>query len=183
MPSLPNSHSVAKQVAVSAMMAVFAIAISYIERLLPLNIGVPGIKLGLANIVVVLSLYLLGTKYALVINLLRIFILSFLFTGPYGLIYSLCGGLLSFGAMVLLKRTTVFSIIGVSVGGSILHNTGQILAAMVLMSTSSLLYYLPVLIITGTVTGTLIGLISGFLLKKLTPIMEYLHIENTKQLF
>lgn len=180
MPSHPKNCLAAKEVAVSAMMAVFAIAVSYLERLLPLDVGVPGIKLGLANIVVVLSLYLLGTKYALIINLLRILVLSLLFTGPYGLIYSLCGGLLSFGMMVLLKKASVFSIVGVSTGGSILHNTGQILAAMVLMSTTSLLYYLPVLIITGTVTGTFIGLISGFLLKKLTPVMRYFNIKNTE---
>lgn len=181
MPLRLNQVSLSKQVAITAMMTVLAMAISYVERMIPFHLAVPGIKLGLANVVILISLYLFGTKIAFFVDLLRIFMISFLFTGVYGLIYSLSGGMLSFGMMVLLKKCHRFGIIGVSVGGSVLHNTGQILAAMLLMTTTSLIYYLPVLIITGTVTGLLIGLFAGLLLKKLSPAMHYFTNEAAKK--
>uniref|UniRef100_UPI004055C21F Gx transporter family protein n=1 Tax=Agathobacter sp. TaxID=2021311 RepID=UPI004055C21F len=137
-----------------------ALICSYIERLIPFSIGIPGIKLGLANIVVVFALYTLGTKEALLISFARIIISAFMFGNAVGIAYSLVGGLLSFAVMAGLKKTKLLHCISVSVAGGVFHNIGQILVATFLVSNYYVLYYIPVLMVAGFVTGGCIGVLA-----------------------
>ncbi len=153
-------------------MTALALVFGYIEHLVPFPIGIYGIKLGLANLVVVVMLYRFKWYTALSINLLRIFISFLLFGSATSLIYSLCGGILSFFAMLLLARIKKpsFSALGVSICGGTTHNCGQLLAATILLDELRLAFYLPVLIIAGALTGTVIGLVALILLKN--PIFK-----------
>ena len=151
----------AKRVATDGIFIALALILSYLEALIPINIGVPGIKLGLANIIVVTGLYYMKLPDAWMISLIRIIISSLLFGNLMALIYSLTGGILSLCVMILLKKTDRFSIVGVSMAGGVFHNIGQILAAMIVTSVPVIAYYLPVLMITGLVTGFIMGYISG----------------------
>ena len=160
----------AKSIAVFALMIALAFTLSYLESLLPFSIGIPGVKLGLANLVVVVALYTLGEKQALPIAIIRILLAGFTFGNTYSLIYSLCGGLLSFAVMCIAKRTKL-SETGVSVAGGVSHNIGQLAAAAVLMGTAKIAYYLPVLLIAGLITGFLIGILSTKIIKAVQKII------------
>lgn len=150
-----------------ALLAALALIFSYIEVLIPFNPGIPGIKLGIANLVIIIALYYLGPKYALTVNLVRICIAGLLFNGLFGALYSLSGGLLSWVVMVLLKKTGVFSVTGVSMAGGVAHNLGQLLTAAFIVSNIKVFIYFPVLIFSGLICGTLIGILSYLILKKL----------------
>lgn len=156
-----------KQITEYGLLLALAMVLSYVETLVPLSFAVPGVKLGLANIVVLFALYRLGISQAFIISLLRVLLVSFMFGNAFSLIYSLSGAILSFGIMVLLKKSGGFSPAGVGVGGGVAHNIGQILCAMVLLETGGLIYYLPVLLISGTIAGVLIGLTAGMIIKRL----------------
>lgn len=162
----------ALRVAFCAILTALSMLLSYIDSLIPVLPQVPGIKIGLANIVILLALYMLKGRYALAINIVRILLTGLLFTGVTGMMYSLSGALLSFLVMYVLKRTGVFSIIGVSLAGGAAHNTGQLLIAILLVSNPRLLYYLPVLVITGILTGVLTGFISHILIRRLKSILS-----------
>ena len=138
-----------------------ALIFSYVESLIPFNFGVPGIKLGLANVVVVMALYKMKLPDTLLISLIRIALAGLLFGNIMSLIYSLAGGLLSLGVMIVIKKSRRFSCFGVSIAGGVFHNAGQILMAMLVTGIPVIAYYLPVLIICGIITGALIGLISS----------------------
>jgi heptaprenyl diphosphate synthase len=163
----------AKKVSISGIFATLALIFSYIERLIPLDIGVPGVKLGLSNIIVIIALYTLGTKYALGINVFRIFVGGLLFSGVFGIAYSLAGGLLSFVVMYGLKKTQLFSIVGVSMAGGVFHNIGQILMAALVIANVKIMLYMPVLILSGMITGILIGILSFNLIKPLKKILVW----------
>jgi heptaprenyl diphosphate synthase len=150
-----------------ALLAALALIFSYIEVLIPFNPGIPGIKLGIANLVIIVALYYLGPKYALTVNLVRILIAGLLFNGMFGALYSLSGGLLSWLVMVLLQKTRLFSVTGVSMAGGVAHNLGQLLTAAFIVSNIKVFIYFPVLIFSGMICGTLIGILSYFILKKL----------------
>lgn len=162
---------VAKKTAYGGVMTACALIFSYVEYLIPINIGFPGIKLGLANIVTVIALYGLGEKYAFAINIMRIFLAALLFTGIFGMMFGLCGGVLSLAAMALLKRTDVFGVTGVSVTGGVVHNMGQFLIAVMFIANFAALYYLPVLILSGAAAGLFIGLLSDIILKRLAAFL------------
>lgn len=149
------------------MLTALALIFSYIEFLIPISIGLPGIKLGIANVVIVVAIYKLGASYGLVINIARILLAALLFGNMFSAIYALCGGLLSLIVMVLLKKTNLFSIVGVSMAGGVFHNVGQILIATVLVSSVKALYYFPVLLFAGLVTGIINGVISTLILRAL----------------
>ena len=134
-----------------------ALICSYIETLIPFYFGVPGVKLGLANIVVVVMLYCVGAKEAFFVSLLRILLSGFLFGNPFSILYSLSGGLLSFAVMFFLKRTDRLHVMSVSVAGGISHNIGQLLLASAVVENYRLFYYAPVLLAAGFATGLLIG--------------------------
>ena len=156
-----------KKIAYMSVFTAFAIILSYVEVLIPINFGIPGMKLGLANLLIVLSLYYLGTKEALMINVVRIIIIGFLFGNLFSILFSLSGGVLSFLFMYLLKKMKIFGIISVSAIGGISHNIGQLIIAAFVVSTYSILYYVPVLIIAGLITGVLIGIIALLIQKKI----------------
>jgi len=157
--------SIAKKVALYGMFVALAFIFSYIEVLIPFSIGIPGVKLGLANIVVLTALYSMGTKESFIISCIRIVLVGFTFGGMFSLLYSLAGGLLSWFVMSLCKKVNLFSIVGVSIAGGIAHNIGQIVVASLILENVSLGYYLPVLLIAGTITGVLIGILGASLLK------------------
>jgi heptaprenyl diphosphate synthase len=150
-----------------ALLAALALIFSYIEVLIPFNPGIPGIKLGIANLVIIVALYYLGPKYALTVNLIRILIAGLLFNGMFGALYSLSGGLLSWLVMALLQKTRLFSVTGVSMAGGVAHNLGQLLTAAFIVSNIKVFIYFPVLIFSGMICGTLIGILSYLILKKL----------------
>ena len=157
-----------KKIALLGLCTAVAMVLAYAELLLPpLFTAVPGIKLGLPNVAIILVLYRLGAKEAALVSLVRMAAVSMLFGTPVTFLYSLAGGALSLGAMILLKRLSFLSTVGVSVAGGVLHNVGQILMAMLLLGTAKLGYYLIVLAVTGTVSGILIGIASGIAVKRI----------------
>ena len=158
----------AQRVAFGAVFAVLALLFSYLETLFPIPLPVPGIKLGLANLVVLLVLYRFGWKDALAVNVARILLSGLLFGTLFSALYSLCGGLLSFLVMALLKKSGRFSMIGTSIGGGAAHNLGQIAVAAAVVQSGGLFSFLPVLLISGAVTGILTG-IAAYLLDRHLP--------------
>ena len=159
-------HS-AKKIALLGLCTAVAMVFAWIEsQLPPLVAAVPGVKLGLPNIVIVFCLYRFGWKEAAAISFVRIVAVSLLFN-PATLPYSLAGGLLSLLGMALLKKTGLLSTTGVSVAGGVLHNAGQILMAMLIMSTVGLGYYFIILAVTGTVSGIFVGLCGGFAVRRI----------------
>ena len=149
-----------ERIAGLGLLTSLALIASYVELLIPIPIGVPGVKLGLANMVTVWALYALGPAEALAVNGMRILLSGFLFGGLSMILYSLAGAALSFLGMYTAKKSGLFSVTGVSIIGGVTHNIGQLLAAMCVLETGSLLYYGPVLLAAGLITGTLIGLIT-----------------------
>lgn len=156
-----------RKTALYGLLVALAFIFSYIEVLVPIPVGIPGVKLGLANGVVLVALYLMRPADAAVISCLRIVLAGLTFGSPVSMLYSLCGGLLSFGIMWLCRRTDRFSVVGVSVAGGIAHNMGQLALAAVLLATPAVVWYAPVLLLTGTLTGALIGLLCRTLLPRL----------------
>ena len=154
----------AKTVALMAMMIALAMIFSYVETMIPINFGIPGVKLGLANLVIVAAIYLFGGKQAFLISIVRIFLSGFMFGNLASIMYSLGGGLLSLAAMLLLKKTDKLSILAVSVMGGICHNIGQLIVAMLVVENLKLIFYVPVLLISGFLTGLLIGIVCRVIL-------------------
>lgn len=149
-----------KKTAYMGIFLALALICSYIETLIPFHIGIPGVKLGLTNIVIVWALYLLGAKEALMISVLRIILSGLMFGNAFSIAYSMAGGLLSFAIMYLFKKTKKFKCVSVSIAGGIFHNIGQLFVAAAIVQNYSIFYYIPVLFISGTLTGLLIGIIS-----------------------
>lgn len=135
-----------------------ALILSYVESLIPFSFGIPGIKLGLPNLIVVLLMYRNGAKDALTVNFLRVILSGFLFGSLYSILYALAGAALSFAAMLVGKRVNCFSAVGVSVLGGVFHNIGQLIVAMLVVETYYVGYYMPFLIAAGTVTGAVLGI-------------------------
>ena len=158
----------AKKTALGGVLTACALIFSYVEYLVPISIGVPGIKLGLANAVIIVALYGLGVKYAFAINITRIVIAGLLFSGIFGMLFGLFGGVLSLTVMALLKRAGIFGVTGISVAGGAAHNIGQLAVAAFFIANFAVIYYLPVLLISGVLTGLLIGIIAGALLQRLS---------------
>ena len=142
-----------------------ALILSYVETLIPISFGIPGIKLGLANLVIVIVLYTYGEKEAFLLSVTRILLSGFLFGNLSMILYSMAGGIFSF-AIMLLRKIGGFSIQGVSIAGGVFHNIGQLLLAMMIVETYQVWYYFPVLLVSGLVTGLLIGIVSSEVLKR-----------------
>ena len=138
---------------VMALSVALAMVLSFVESLIPAFVAVPGVKVGLANIVVVFVLYKLGWKEAVAISLVRVFLLAVLFGSGVSFLYSVAGAALSLSGMILLQRCKVFSYVAVSVAGGVLHNAGQIAMACFLLRTDVLRYYLPFLVLSGVIAG------------------------------
>ena len=151
--SSPNDGSPARRIAITGLLAALALIFSYVEVLFPLNAGIPGIKLGLANLVPLVIMYRMDARYAFAANLIRVLLAGLLFSGLFAALYSLAGSCVSFLIMYLLKKTDRFSIIGVSMAGGVFHNLGQLAVAILLVSGPQLIHYMPVLIISGMAAG------------------------------
>ena len=157
-----------KAVALIGLCASLALLLSYVEHLLPpLFVAVPGIKMGLPNVVILYVLYCMGVKRAALVSFVRIALVTMLFGTPMTLAYSVTGAVLSLLVMTVLKKMNFLSALGVSVAGGICHNIGQVLAAMVLLDTPQIAYYLLVLSVTGIVSGAFIGLCSAYLINRI----------------
>ena len=156
-----------KVVAYFGMFLALALILSYLESLVPISFGIPGVKLGLANLITVIVLYRIGAREAFLLSLLRVTIAGFLFGNLFAILYSMAGACASLAVMVLLKRIGTFSIIGVSIAGGVFHNIGQLVVAMLVLQSASLVYYFAVLMIAGLVTGFLIGILSMETMKRL----------------
>ncbi|MDR2156970.1 MAG: Gx transporter family protein [Clostridiales Family XIII bacterium] len=150
-----------------AVLAAVALALSYAESLIPLPAPVPGMKPGFANIAIVVALYLLGGRRAFAVNVLRIALAGLMFSGVFAMFYALAGGISAMLAMVALKRTGAFSVIGVSVGGSAAHITGQIVLASLIIRRGALFAGLPIFLISAVAGGVIVGLIAHLLLRAL----------------
>ncbi len=165
--SSSDGSSTARRVALTGLLAALALIFSYIEFLVPFNAGVPGIKLGLANLVPLIILYRLDARYAFSANLVRVALAGLLFSGLFAALYSLAGSIVSFFIMWLLKKTDRFSVIGVSMAGGVFHNLGQLCVAIFAVSNLQLFRYMPVLIISGMAAGIIVGIGAYVLLDKI----------------
>lgn len=157
--------SSAQFVARVALMASLALIFSYIEAIIPYNPGIPGIKLGIANVVTVIALYKYGWKEAASVSVIRIIVAGLLFNGVFGMLYSLAGAVLSLIGMIGLKKTGLFSAIGVSMAAGVLHNMGQLFVAAALIEDLRIFFYFPVLLFSGIAAGILVGIISTMVLR------------------
>lgn len=153
-----------KRLTMYGLLIALAFVLSWLESMIPvasLGFFVPGMKLGLANIVVMVALYTMGARDAFILSMIRIFLVSLTFGNTVSLLYSLGGGVLSYLVMVLLKKTGFFSMVIVSIAGGVFHNVGQILMVMLVLENAGVLAYLPVLFISGAVTGIFIGVLGS----------------------
>ena len=156
------------RVAFLGLFTAFAMILSFVESQIPTFVAIPGIKLGFPNIAIIIILYRFGWKEASIISLLRVVLTSVLFGTVLSMLYSIAGAVLSLVAMILLKK--VLSTITISVIGGVCHNIGQILVAILVTETQQLLYYLPVLIISGVIAGIVVGIIAALSVKKIEKI-------------
>ena len=157
----------AKRVTFLGITIALAMILSFVESQIPALVAIPGIKVGLPNIVMVFLLYRVGWKETVIVSIIRIILVSILFGNVQTMTFSIAGAVLSLLGMILLKKLDWFSCIAVSIIGGILHNIGQIIAAVFWTGTAQIALYLPVLLISGTIAGTLIGLLSGIMIKRM----------------
>ena len=151
-----------------ALLTALAMALSWLESLVPLaGVVPPGVKLGLTNLVVIFALYRMGLRDAAVISLIRVVLVAFTFGNSYSFAYSLAGAALSLAVMALLKRSGKFSLLGISVAGAVSHNIAQVLVAMAVMETARLAWYLPVLLVSGIAAGVCVGAAGALIVKRI----------------
>jgi len=157
-----------KKLAFLALATSVALVLSYVEFLIPpIYAALPAVKMGLPNIIIIFVLYRLGVKEAVCVSFLRLILVTLLFGNLVMLAYSVAGATLSITSMAILKRFNCFSAVGISVVGAVLHNLGQILMAILLLGTTAIGFYFPVLIVTGTVAGILVGVSASILQKRI----------------
>lgn len=162
-----QKRDIAKKTALFGVLTALAFVFSYVEAMMPFSFVIPGMKVGLANLVVVAALYLMGGKAAFCVSLVRIVLVGFTFGNLSTMMYSLSGGLLSFIVMAACKNICPLRIEGVSMAGGVAHNIGQLLVAALVMETSALLYYVPVLLVSGLVTGGVIGFVAAQAIRRI----------------
>lgn len=166
---MKNNASKIKRLTFLGIFASLAMLLSYVEFLLPpLFAAVPGIKLGLPNIVIIFILYRFGLWDAATVSFIRLALSALLFGSVITLAYSFAGAILSLTVMAILKKLDIFSTVVVSIAGGVCHNIGQILVAMLLLDTPQIAYYLIVLAVTGTISGTFIGLCGALMIKRIS---------------
>lgn len=160
------NDSKTRKLAVCAMLAAAALIFSYIEAVIPFSVGMPGIKLGFANIVIVYVLYRFDGRYAFAVNVVRIVLAGLLFGSPFSTLYALAGGMVSLCAMILIKKAGVFSVTGVSMAGGVFHNLGQLAVAACVVQTAQVIIYFPVLIFSGVAAGIVNGIAAQLCLNR-----------------
>lgn len=156
-----------QKIARYALLTALAMVLSWLESMVPVTTAVPGVKLGLTNLVVIFALYRMSLRDAAAISGIRVLLVSMTFGNAYSFAYSLAGATLSLAVMALLKKTGKLSMLGVSVAGGVCHNIGQILVAMAVLETTGLIYYLPVLMVSGVVAGVCIGVVGAVVTKRI----------------
>lgn len=154
------------QLTTLAFVVAFAMILSFVESRIPAFVAIPGIKVGLANIAVIFTLYKLGVKEAITVSIVRVLLISMLFGSAVSLIYSISGAVLSLLTMIVLKKLTPLNEVTISVTGGVMHNVGQIAAASFMLSTNVVVYYLPFLLVSGTIAGVVVGIASAILIKR-----------------
>ena len=154
------------------MFVALAMILSYIESLIPIPFAVPGMKIGLANLVVIVALYVMDEKAAISISLIRVILVSFTFANLSAMIFSLAGALCSIICMLLLKRTGNYSVSGVSIVGAVSHNVGQLIVAMAVVNTVQVISYLPILIIFGVTSGFLMGMLAIMVINRIKKAIK-----------
>ena len=162
----------AHKVALYGMLIALAFIFSYIESMFPMPVPVPGVKLGLANLVNVVGLYTVGVAGTAAVSLVRIVLVGFTFSNMFSMIYSMDGGIFSLLVMILARKTGAFSKVGVSILGGIFHNIGQLTVAAFVTKTAGVFTYFPMLLVAGVVTGAVIGLLGGMIVERITPVVE-----------
>lgn len=158
------------KVAYFGVFTALALIFSYVESLIPFQIGIPGVKPGFANLIIVIALYKMSLKEAYLLSVTRIVLSGFLFASMFSILYSLAGGLFSLTVMALLKKSGEFSVVGISIAGGVSHNIAQLAVAACVVETYSVVYYIPVLLIAGLVAGLVIGAASAGMLRRLASI-------------
>lgn len=164
-----------KRVPFLAVFLTLALICSYIESLIPFPFGVPGMKLGLTNAVIILLLYMYGPFEAIIVSVLRIVLTGFMFGNLFSIAYSLAGGVLSFVVMFILWKFTKLKMITISVVGGFFHNVGQLLIAILVFENTYLIYYLPILLVSGVITGAVIGVIAQAVYPRIVKFKEKLN--------
>ena len=155
-----------RKTAYLGLFAAVAIIFGYVESLIPVFAGIPGVKIGLANLAVLFILDRYSWREATLVSVVRILVIGFMFGNLFSILYSLAGAALSLTVMTLMKKKSGFSILGISVAGGVSHNIGQLLIACLITMTSGLIYYAPALLISGVITGLLIGTLTNEVLKR-----------------
>ena len=156
-----------KKAAYLGLLCAAGILLGYVETLIPFFFGIPGMKLGLPNLAVVMVLYLYSWREALAVSLVRILVIGFLFGNVFSISFSMSGGLISLLSMALVKRSGKLDVIGVSMTGGVAHNAGQILVAMAVTENILVGYIFFPLVLSGLITGMLIGILGGELVKRM----------------
>jgi heptaprenyl diphosphate synthase len=162
-----QANNKTQRLTLTAMLSVIALMFSYVEAMIPVTFGIPGFKLGFANIMIIIAIYILDARFAFGINLFRIILSALLFGTPFSMMYSLAGGMLSLIVMLVLKKTRLFSVIGVSMAAGVLHNLGQLFVAAALIEDLRIFFYFPVLLFSGIAAGIFVGIVSAYVLKVL----------------
>lgn len=155
-----------KKTAFMGLFAAAAIILGYVESLIPFFAGIPGIKLGLANLAVLFILEKYTWKEAALVSVVRILVLGFLFGNMFSILYSLAGAALSLAVMTFMQKKSGFTVMGISVSGGVSHNIGQLAVAALIVENFGVLYYAPVLLVSGVITGLLIGFLTQEILKR-----------------
>lgn len=161
-----------KKVAIMGILIALAMIFAYIEAMIPMPIALPGIKLGIANIVIVVTMYMIDFKTSAFVNIVRVILIGLMFTGAFSILYSIFGSFLSLIIMGLLRKSEKFSIIGVSMAGGVFHNVGQLITASMILTSTSVFVYFPVLLFSGMITGIIVGLISREVFMRLDKIYK-----------
>lgn len=164
----------ARKVALYGILIALAMVMSFVESLIPVPIPVPGVKLGLANLVTITGLYLVGIPGTVCVTVLRVVLVGFSFGNPYSMIYGLSGSILSLFVMALAKKYQWFSQIGISILGGVFHNIGQIIFAAMIVRTAGVFVYLPALLLAGSIAGTVIGILGGIMTERLVNFTKNL---------
>ena len=156
----------AGRVALCGMLITVALMFSYLESFLPVPLPVPGVKLGIANAVTIFCMFTLSVPETVTVSVLRVLLAGLLFQSPVVIVYSLAGAACSIAGMYVLKHLPGFGFVGISVGGAVLHNLGQCAVAAVISGTGNIMWYMSVLLVTGTVAGLAVGLVSGVIVRR-----------------
>lgn len=170
-----NKKKSAHMAALYGMLIALAFVLSFVESLIPISLGIPGVKLGLANLVTVVGLYTVGTTGTVVVSLLRIVLTGFTFGNLFAMLYSLAGWGLSIVIMILCKKKKWFGTSGISILGGIGHNIGQITVAAFVVKQAGVFFYLPMLLISGTAAGLVIGILGAMIISRIKVVIKKLY--------